>query len=67
MILMVYDAAARFCREARDAISSGDVKNKGAAIQKAYDAIAEHHGFTLEDHSLVIYGICPSCGESDTS
>lgn len=41
LILMVYDAAARFCREARDAISSGDVQNKGAAIQKAYDAIAE--------------------------
>jgi len=41
LILMVYDAAARFCREARDAISSGDVKNKGVAIQRAYDAIAE--------------------------
>lgn len=41
LILMVYDAAARFCREARTAISAGDVDSKGVAIQKAYDAIAE--------------------------
>ncbi len=41
LILMVYDAATRFCREAREAITSGNVKNKGIAIQKAYDAIAE--------------------------
>ncbi len=41
LILMVYDAAARFCREARNAISRGDVSGKGYAIQKAYDAIAE--------------------------
>ena len=41
LILMVYDAAARFCREARTALSSGDVDNKGRAIQKAFDAISE--------------------------
>ena len=41
LILMVYDAATRFCREARQAITSGNVANKGVAIQKAYDAIAE--------------------------
>ncbi|TKJ40267.1 flagellar export chaperone FliS [candidate division LCP-89 bacterium B3_LCP] len=41
LILMVYDAATRFCREACTAISSGNVQYKGIAIQKAYDAIAE--------------------------
>ncbi len=41
LILMVYDAATRFCREAREAILSGNVRSKGLAIQKAYDAIAE--------------------------
>jgi flagellar protein FliS len=41
LILMVYDAATRFCREAREAIASGNVQSKGIAIQKAYDAIAE--------------------------
>lgn len=37
------------------------------AIEERQKAIAEHHGFTLEDHSLVIYGICPSCREGDAS
>ncbi|RJP79942.1 MAG: flagellar export chaperone FliS [Candidatus Zixiibacteriota bacterium] len=41
LILMVYDAAARFCREARSAMDRGDVNGKGYAIQRAYDAIAE--------------------------
>ena len=41
LVLMVYDAASRFCREARQAIVSGDVNTKAQAIQKAYDAIAE--------------------------
>ena len=41
LILMVYDAATRFCKEARQAITYGNVRNKGIAIQKAYDAIAE--------------------------
>ena len=31
------------------------------AIEERQQAIARHHGFTLEDHSLVIYGICPHC------
>ena len=33
------------------------------AIERRQKAIAEKYGFTLEDHSLVIYGICPSCRE----
>lgn len=41
LILMVYDAATRFCREAREAIMTGNAQYKGVAIQKAYDAIAE--------------------------
>jgi flagellar protein FliS len=41
LILMVYDAAARFCREARGAMTRGDVHHKGKAIQRAYDCIAE--------------------------
>ncbi len=41
LILMVYDAATRFCKEAREAIGSGNVNVKATAIQKAYDAIAE--------------------------
>jgi len=41
LILMVYDAAARFCREARSAMNRGDIQTKSHAIQKAYDAIAE--------------------------
>ncbi len=41
LILMVYDAAARFCKEARTAMTRGDVHNKSHSIQRAYDAIAE--------------------------
>lgn len=41
LILMVYDAATRFCKEAREAITAGNVQVKGIAIQKAYDAIGE--------------------------
>lgn len=41
LILMVYDAATRFCREAREAIINGNIQSKGVAVQKAYDAIAE--------------------------
>ena len=41
LVLMVYDAASRFCQEAREAIVSGNVQVKAQAIQKAYDAIAE--------------------------
>lgn len=33
------------------------------AIEERQKAIARDHGFTLEDHSLVIYGICPQCRE----
>ena len=31
------------------------------AIEDRQMAIAKEHGFTLEDHSLVIYGVCPDC------
>ena len=30
-------------------------------IEERQDAIAARHGFHIEDHSLVIYGICPDC------
>lgn len=30
-------------------------------IEERQQAIARHHGFTLEDHSLVIYGVCRRC------
>jgi Fur family ferric uptake transcriptional regulator len=33
-------------------------------IEERQRAIAKEHGFTLEDHSLVIYGICPSCRQA---
>jgi Fur family ferric uptake transcriptional regulator len=36
-------------------------------IEKRQKAIAEEHGFTLEDHSLVIYGICPACRADGSS
>jgi Fur family ferric uptake transcriptional regulator len=35
------------------------------AIEERQDAIARQHGFTLEDHSLVIYGVCPACQGND--
>jgi Fur family ferric uptake transcriptional regulator len=35
------------------------------AIEERQDAIARQHGFTLEDHSLVIYGVCPACQDKD--
>jgi len=41
LILMVYDTATRFCQQAREAITSGNVQQKASAIQRAYDAIAE--------------------------
>ena len=30
-------------------------------IEERQQQIAERHGFTLEDHSMVIYGMCPDC------
>lgn len=33
-------------------------------IEQRQKAIAQEHGFALEDHSLVIYGICPRCQAS---
>jgi Fur family ferric uptake transcriptional regulator len=32
-----------------------------ATIEARQDEIARRHGFTIEDHSLVIYGVCPEC------
>lgn len=34
-------------------------------IEERQQAIAREHGFSLEDHSLVIYGICPECRDQD--
>lgn len=31
-------------------------------IEARQQAIAERHGFTIEDHALLIYGICAECG-----
>lgn len=31
------------------------------AIEERQRAIARQHGFTLEEHSLVIYGVCADC------
>jgi len=30
-------------------------------IEERQVAIAAEHGFTLDDHSLVIHGLCPNC------
>lgn len=35
------------------------------AIEERQNAIAREHGFALEDHSLVIYGVCPACQDQD--
>jgi Fur family ferric uptake transcriptional regulator len=32
-----------------------------AAIEVRQEAIALEHGFTIQDHSLVIYGVCADC------
>jgi len=32
-----------------------------ATIEARQEAIAKRHGFSIEDHSLVIYGVCPAC------
>jgi Fur family transcriptional regulator, ferric uptake regulator len=34
------------------------------AIEERQQAIARYHGFTIDDHSLVIYGVCPRCHEA---
>jgi flagellar secretion chaperone FliS len=41
LILMVYDAAVRFCQEARLAMMREDLTGKGKSIQRAFDAISE--------------------------
>ena len=32
-----------------------------STIEARQEAIARRHGFTIEEHSLVIYGVCPDC------
>jgi Fur family ferric uptake transcriptional regulator len=32
-----------------------------ATIEARQEVIARRHGFTIEDHSLVIYGVCRDC------
>jgi Fur family ferric uptake transcriptional regulator len=34
-------------------------------IEERQRAIADQHGFSMEDHSLVIYGVCPNCRSKD--
>jgi Fur family ferric uptake transcriptional regulator len=34
-------------------------------IEERQRAIAKRHNFSIEDHSLVIYGLCPNCRGSD--
>lgn len=34
-------------------------------IEERQQAIAAEKGFRIEDHSLVIYGICEDCGSTD--
>lgn len=34
-------------------------------IEERQRVIAQRHGFSIEDHSLVIYGICPNCRPSE--
>ena len=41
LLLMVYDAAIRFTREARRRIEEKDIVGKGVMIDKAYAAVAE--------------------------
>jgi Fur family ferric uptake transcriptional regulator len=36
-------------------------------IEERQRAIAQRHGFTIEDHSLVIYGLCPECQRTQAS
>lgn len=36
-------------------------------IEERQEAIAHQHGFRIEDHSLVIYGICPACREKESA
>lgn len=33
-------------------------------IEARQQAIAERHGFAIEDHALLIYGICPGCTQA---
>lgn len=32
-------------------------------IEKRQSSIAAEHGFRIEDHSLVIYGLCAECAK----
>ncbi len=37
-----------------------------STIEARQEAIARRHGFSIEEHSLVIYGVCPDCREERT-
>ncbi|HID96227.1 MAG TPA: flagellar export chaperone FliS [Candidatus Latescibacteria bacterium] len=41
LILMVYDGAIRFSRQAKERMEAGDFEGKGIYINKAYSAISE--------------------------
>ncbi len=34
-------------------------------IESRQQSIAERHGFVIEDHALLIYGICPECSRAE--
>src|SRR5699024_6200552 len=36
-------------------------------IEKRQHEVAEEHGFVLESHTMMLYGICPACVEAQTS
>lgn len=38
-----------------------------ADIEKRQHEIASEHGFTLESHTMMLYGICPACSKAQSS
>lgn len=38
-----------------------------AAIEQRQHEIAREHGFVLESHTMMLYGICPKCADKDSS
>ncbi len=36
-------------------------------IEKRQYDVAREHGFTLESHTMMLYGICPTCTESQSA
>lgn len=36
-------------------------------IEQQQHAVAHKHGFTLESHTMMLYGICPACTEAQNA